>query len=278
MNIIISNIEDQWESLFTDRNPVMVTGILAFGMHEFVYFGRFIPFLICDYVPFFNKYKIQPNKTNSTGDYWKCTKQVLYQHFLFEGPLIFLFHPMATLLGMQVHAPFPEYTTTLPQLTLFFIFEDTFHYWAHRIMHIPALYKRVHKVHHEYAAPFGIAAEYAHPLETIILGFGTIGGPLLLQVIWGNLHLVTMLLWIVLRLLQAIDAHSGYDFPWSLCHWVPFWAGADHHDYHHQAFIGNYASSFRWWDYVLGTDNKYRAYRKRQAQEKRLELKKGVYK
>ena len=85
---------------------------------------------------------------------------------------------------------------------------------------------------------------------------------------WG-LHLVTMLLWIVLRLFQAIDAHSGYDFPWSLCHWVPFWAGADHHDYHHQAFIGNYASSFRWWDYLFGTDVKYRAYRKRQAEERR---------
>ncbi|KAG0783510.1 hypothetical protein G6F57_005524 [Rhizopus arrhizus] len=89
---------------------------------------------------------------------------------------------------------------------------------------------------------------------------------------WG-LHLVTMLLWIVLRLFQAIDAHSGYDFPWSLCHWVPFWAGADHHDYHHQAFIGNYASSFRWWDYLFGTDVKYRAYRKRQAEERhRLQL------
>jgi methylsterol monooxygenase len=84
-----------------------------------------------------------------------------------------------------------------------------------------------------------------------------------------QLHLITMLTWIVLRLFQAIDAHSGYDFPWSLCHWVPFWAGAEHHDYHHQAFIGNYSSSFRWWDYLFGTDKKYRAFRKRQAEEKR---------
>jgi methylsterol monooxygenase len=45
-------------------------------------------------------------------------------------------------------------------------------------MHWPPFYKKVHKVHHEYAAPFGIAAEYAHPIETMILGLGTIGGPL----------------------------------------------------------------------------------------------------
>jgi methylsterol monooxygenase len=83
-----------------------------------------------------------------------------------------------------------------------------------------------------------------------------------------DLHLATMLVWIVFRLFQAIDSHSGYDFPWSLCHWVPFWAGADHHDFHHQTLMGNYASSFRWVDYFYGTDVKYRAYRKRQAQQK----------
>ena len=163
------------------------------------------------------------------------------------------------------------------QIAIFFVFEDGFHYAVHRLMHWPPLYKSIHKVHHEYSAPFGIAAEYAHPLETSILGFGTIGGPLVYHAVethyfqsgrnW-QLHMFTMLLWIVCRLFQAIDCHSGYDFPWSLRHFIPFWAGADHHDYHHQKFLGNYASSFRWWDYLFGTDKKYRAYRQRQAQEK----------
>ncbi|KAL7311982.1 C-4 sterol methyl oxidase [Mucor circinelloides] len=271
-------VESKWEQMYEGRNPLLVTGVFAFLMHEFVYFGRFIPFLICDFIPYFQKYKLQQNKANTNQDYWNCTKKVLYAHFVFEGPLIFLFHPFATILGMKVSAPFPAWQNMLPQLAIFFIFEDFYHYHMHRFMHWPPFYKRVHKVHHEYAAPFGIAAEYAHPIETMILGFGTIGGPLIYHALtslvfklddaWG-LHLVTMLLWIVLRLFQAIDAHSGYDFPWSLCNWVPFWAGADHHDYHHQAFIGNYASSFRWWDYLFGTDAKYRAYRKRQAEERR---------
>ena len=29
------------------------------------------------------------------------------------------------------------------------------------------------------------------------------------------------------------------------------------------AFTNNYSTSFRWWDRVLGTDDKYRAYRKK---------------
>jgi methylsterol monooxygenase len=53
-------LENQWEELYRGRNPLIVTGVLAFVMHEIVYFGRFVPFLICDFIPYFKKYKIQP--------------------------------------------------------------------------------------------------------------------------------------------------------------------------------------------------------------------------
>jgi hypothetical protein len=33
-------------------------------------------------------------------------------------------------------------------------------------------YKAIHKIHHQYSAPFGLAAEYASPIEVMILGFG----------------------------------------------------------------------------------------------------------
>ncbi|KAI9252962.1 hypothetical protein BDA99DRAFT_443794 [Phascolomyces articulosus] len=273
----LNYVESLWEGMYEGRDPLVVTGIFAFLMHEIVYFGRFIPFLICDFIPYFQKYKLQPNKTNSNEDYWNCTWKVLKSHFLYEGPLIFFFHPMATFLGMRVSAPFPGWQQMCVEIAIFFIFEDFYHYHMHRFMHWPPFYKKVHKIHHDYSAPFGIAAEYAHPIETMILGFGTVGGPLVyhgvvhylleLDVKW-ELHLATMLLWIVLRLFQAIDAHSGYDFPWSLHNWVPFWAGAEHHDYHHQMFIGNYASSFRLWDHVFGTNVKFVAYRKRQKEER----------
>jgi len=96
---------------------------------------------------------------------------------------------------------------------------------------VPMLYKKIHKLHHEFSAPFGLAAEYAHPIEILVLGIGTVGGPIL----WcwlsgGNLHLFTMCvlapmiassllicvciayryIFIILRLFQAVDAHSGY--------------------------------------------------------------------
>lgn len=45
--------------MYEGRNPLIVTGVFAFLMHEIVYFGRFIPFLICDFIPYFQKYKLQ---------------------------------------------------------------------------------------------------------------------------------------------------------------------------------------------------------------------------
>jgi len=53
------------------------------------------------------------------------------------------------------------------------------------------------------------------------------------------------------------------DFPWSLHNILPFWSGAEHHDFHHMAFTNNFSTSFRWWDRIFGTDDKYREYRTR---------------
>lgn len=40
-------------------NDVLATGIMSFLMHEIVYFGRSLPWIIIDCLPMFNKYKIQ---------------------------------------------------------------------------------------------------------------------------------------------------------------------------------------------------------------------------
>ena len=47
------------------------------------------------------------------------------------------------------------------------VIEDTWHYFIHQLLHHRSIYKYVHKVHHHYQAPFGMVAEYAHPIETL---------------------------------------------------------------------------------------------------------------
>lgn len=208
---------------------------------------------------------------------WEATKHVLLTHMTIEVPQITSFHPLCEYFGLATwQVPFPSITTMLWQIGAFFVFEDMFHYWAHRLLHWGPFYKNIHKKHHEFSAPFGLAAEYAHPAEIIILGMGTIGGPFALCAVTGNMHILTVYIWITLRLFQAIDAHSGYDLPISMHNWIPFWAGADHHDHHHMAFVGCYATSFRWWDHFMGTDASYKRTRARQAEEKAAAKAKGL--
>ncbi|KAN0059986.1 C-4 sterol methyl oxidase [Thecaphora frezii] len=43
-------------------NPVIATGIMSFVLHEVVYFGRAIPWIIIDRMPSMRKYKLQEEK------------------------------------------------------------------------------------------------------------------------------------------------------------------------------------------------------------------------
>lgn len=267
-NVHLNLIERMWAAWYAYlQNDVLATGIMSFTMHEIVYFGRCLIWIITDRLPWLRKYKIQDQKIPTAAEQWSCTKYVLLSHFVVELPQIWLFHPLAQGVGLSFSVPFPSLFTMAYQVAVFFVAEDMWHYWLHRALHTPHLYKTVHKLHHRFSAPFGLAAEYASPIETLLLAFGTVFLPVIWSAVTGELHVMTMYVWIIMRLSQAIDAHSGYDFPWSLHNILPFWAGADHHDVHHEKFIGNYSSSFRWWDIMCGTENGSAALEKRRAKQ-----------
>lgn len=258
----LSYIEKLWASWYIYfGNDIFATGLLFFLTHEVMYFGRCLPWFVVDRIPYFNRWKIQPTKIPSNKEQWECCKTVFKQHLLVEAIPIWAFHPLCSKLKISIAVPFPLIKIMAAQIALFFFLEDIWHYLFHRLFHYGVFYKYIHKQHHRYAAPFGFAAEYAHPVEIMALGFGTVGFPILYAYFTmskfpqlPSLHLFTICVWITLRLFQAVDSHSGYDFPWSLNKILPFWAGAEHHDEHHHFFIGNYASSFRWWDAVLKTE------------------------
>ncbi|KAK9928653.1 hypothetical protein M0R45_025777 [Rubus argutus] len=57
-------------------------------------------------------------------------------------------------------------------------------------------------------------------------------------------------LWMVLRVLETVEIHCHYHFPWSLSNFLPY-RGADFHDYHHRLL---YSKSGK----IFGTDTGYR--------------------
>lgn len=236
-------------------NDFLATGLLFLIIHEITYFGKSLPWFLIDRFGIWQQYKIQQNKPFNEDEQADCLKEVLIAHAFIESLPIFAFHPICVAVGLHYTAEtFPTLREYLTHIAIFFLIEDTWHYWFHRALHYGPLYKHIHKQHHKYSAPFGLTAEYAHPIEVAVTGLGTVGSPVLWAYYFKNVHLITVISWVILRLFQAVDSHSGYDFPWSLRHFLPIWAGADHHDDHHHYFVGNYASSFRHWDFILGTE------------------------
>lgn len=156
--------------------------------------------------------------------------------------------PLIALSHLRVDGPLPSLFELGWQVALFIYLDDFLYYWMHRAMHTRWLYKRVHSVHHRIKTPWAITGLYMHPLEYVLTGGLMILGPLLL----GS-HLVTALVWIVVRQLEAAEGHCGYAFPWSPLSWLPGSEGAAHHDLHHARVRVNYAGFLAVWDKVFGT-------------------------
>ena len=222
-----------WSVVLDNFSPFVIAGPLTFVFHELVYFGAWVPWLVLDQIPYFNKYKIQPEKKADGAMVAKCLKRLLLSHVFIQLPMQLLFHWVAQFLGFSMALPLPPVRDLAWQLPAFFVIEDFYFYWIHRALHHKSVYKYVHKIHHEHTHPFGIAAEYAHPVETFFLGIGTLLGPLFFAK-----HMVTLWAWLFVRLWETVEDHSGYDLPWNPTNFIPFWGGAVHHDFHHKTLQG----------------------------------------
>mmetsp|Transcript_7693 Transcript_7693/g.15563 ORF Transcript_7693/g.15563 Transcript_7693/m.15563 type:complete len:259 (+) Transcript_7693:158-934(+) len=247
-------MEAAWLFLTTNLTRFQLNAFLTIFVHEAMYWSVYAPFWAMDRARF-RPWKIQPEVVNEGKSQWHCATTVLRSHLLLVAPLILFVHYF-DLLGAAIELPLPSWRTVVVQVLVMMIIEDFLFYWIHRALHTSWLYKNVHSVHHLHSAPFGIAAEYAHPAETLILGSATVAGPLLLQP-----HLFTLVWYLFTRTFQTVECHSGYDFPWSVNRWLPLYGGADFHDHHHRHYSGNYASTFIWNDLLYGTDGAYRAWK-----------------
>lgn len=148
------------------------------------------------------------------------------------------------------------------------ILEDTVFYWVHRTLHHPKLYPLIHKKHHEFYTTVSMSAEYAHPIE---YAFGNVIPVFVAAKLLGSrMHLVTVATWLIMRVGETVDGHSGYEFSWSPYRMLPFASSSEYHNYHHSHNIGNYESWFSVWDTICGTNKSFNKFRKEVENEERL--------
>ena len=86
-----------------------------------------------------------------------------------------------TRIGWSISDPLPTLGTIMKSLPVFLLLEEVIFYYIHRALHDNRIYRFIHKKHHEFTAPVGMAAIYAHPVEHLLVNLLPVfAGPLLL--------------------------------------------------------------------------------------------------
>ncbi len=212
----------------------------------------------------FLRHKLQSGKRADPSLVREALKHTLISHLISVPLAIYYGFGFFRSRGMVMSLAFedlPTFSHTVITLLWWHVLFDTWFYWGHRAHHeFPLLYRMVHKQHHRFTTPIGLAAVYAHPVEDVLVNLGsTFVGPVLFPD-----HLVIWLIYIALRFHETVDAHSGYDLPWSPWRYLGWMhGGAGRHDWHHSHQLGNYGG-FWFWDWICGTDKHWKAWKKKQ--------------
>lgn len=131
---------------------------------------------------------------------------------------------------------------------------DSWFYWTHRAMHLPALYRSFHRFHHLTITPTAWTA-YSFAIPEAAVSF-------LFMPVW--LALVptpnpVVFTFLALMILRNAMGHAGLELHprgWAghpLLKWI---STTTHHDMHHgSSYNHNYGFYFTWWDKLMGTEH-----------------------
>lgn len=141
----------------------------------------------------------------------------------------------------------------LVSLALYMLIHETYYYWLHRWMHLPKIFRRIHKVHHDSIQTSSWTSFSFHPYESILQ---TLIIPLIVFII--PIHVLVLLILLIIMTISAIINHAGVEvYPEGFeRNFIGKWMiGAVHHDLHHKKFIYNFGLYFTFWDKWMKTES-----------------------
>jgi sterol desaturase/sphingolipid hydroxylase (fatty acid hydroxylase superfamily) len=243
-----------WVKLLNEHSPqalefwgTVLIQILFFWLPCLFYFAL-------DHIApkFSQRHKLQPQlKQPTTSELHNCLRLVLRNQAI-SG----LIHIVLLSLGaLTTSKPTYRFDYKLPAFSeialdvlLCVVLREILFYYSHRLLHLPSIYPRIHKVHHRFTAPVALAAQYAHPIEHFVANTLPISIPPMIL----RCHVVTFWVFLAAELLETTTVHSGYDF---LNGW------AKKHDKHHESFM-IYFGTIGLLDWLHGTDERNRKEKK----------------
>lgn len=131
------------------------------------------------------------------------------------------------------------------------LIHDAYFYWTHRLMHIPQVFRFVHRRHHLSDNPTPWTAFSFHPIEAIIAA-GII--PIIVFVIPSQP--IAIFIFLTFMTFVNVMGHLGYEtFPVKFRkNKIGQWQNTStNHNIHHRHSGYNYGLYFTFWDKAMGT-------------------------
>jgi len=131
-------------------------------------------------------------------------------------------------------------------LCLSMMIDESYYYWVHRWLHRPAVFRKIHKVHHQSNTTSPWTAFAFHPIEGIML---SVVLPVTLMIV--PMHPVVILIQLAIMTFTSVINHLDIEiYPHHFNrHVLGRWLiGATHHSLHHKQFRYNFGLYFTFWD------------------------------
>lgn len=138
-------------------------------------------------------------------------------------------------------------------LVVSLLIDETYYYWVHRWLHIPSVFRKIHKIHHQSNMPSPWTAFSFHPVEGLLLSLSL---PLTLMLI--PMHPGVIIIQLTLMTFSSVVNHLDIELYPATFHKHPMgkWLiGATHHGLHHRQFKYNFGLYFTFWDKLKKTES-----------------------